>query len=304
MDETPAGRYLFETASLVLGLVTGIISYVFRQDLQLSLILGFVVGVGLLTVKVLAELTRVTGAGDRAERTLAGIETSLRHRDRYLTTLDHVGGDLPRSLERIHAGLATVPPELFGVAAQLLEDPLDQLERRHIVTSAESSSLNTHLVRTFRSDVFTTSVLPMHFWLTPYGQNYNDAICARLAELAATGHPARFRRVYIVRDSWADQVHHGPYADVIRRQQEAGINVRVTVESLLPTDLRRDFGVWDARLEVELEVDGDGYLIRRHYRYSADAVAAAERRAEQIWDRSTDFATWTTLLPRPGDTGS
>jgi hypothetical protein len=299
MEETPAGRYLFESASLLLGLLFGFASYFFGQDLQLSLMLGLIVSVGLLTVKVIAELARVARTGADAGRALDDIKTSLHYRDRYLATLDHVAADpsgaLARTLERIHTSMEGIPPPLFGVVVHLLDQPVDQLERRHIVTTAEASSLNSHLVRTFTTDVFTTSVFPMEFWLTPYGMNYNDAICARLADLRRAGHGVRFRRVFIARESHARELLGSPYADVIRKQLDSGVEVRIAFESQLPPELRIDFGIWDGNLEVELEVDDGGHLVRRHYRYAGDAIAAAQRRAEQIWDRGIDFTAWSRL---------
>jgi hypothetical protein len=302
MSDSRRRRYVFETAGLLLGLVTGFVSYALRQDLQLSLMLGFVVTVGLLVVEVTAEIGQIQSASTHSKALLETMHRSLVARDQYLATLDHLqrnpSGTLADSLARLHTALAEVPPALFIVAADMLAEPIQWLEHRHIVVPGDSSSLGSHLVRTFQSDVFTTSFHPLGFWKTPYGRNYNQAICDRLRSLTARGVNVRFRRVYIVRDALSHELREGFYQVLIRSQLDAGVEVRVVEESRLPADLLVDFGVWDSQLEVELECDDQRRIIRRHYRYSAEAIIAAHRRAGRVWDGSIDFDEWLREEPR------
>ncbi|ADD45699.1 hypothetical protein Snas_6075 [Stackebrandtia nassauensis DSM 44728] len=310
-DDVPATRRgpasqrryrLTQVANVVAGLACGLITYAVNADLQLSLALGVIVTMGLLIVEYTAVTNSLMRVVHATNDRLICLGADLSKQDGLAAALAHLrgsareGGNLAHTINRVHEAVPNIPVPLFGVVDDLLGQAARALETGHIVLGGSSSSLGSHLVRTFERDVFCTSFHPLDFWLTPYGRNYQAEIRDRLRELAKTGE-VTFRRVFIVRGEVAEELRRQPYRGVIEEQLSAGIDVRITYEEDLPADLCVDFGIWDGELEVELECDEQRRIIARHYRYSHEHLAAAQRRAERLWDRSIAYADFLTRLP-------
>lgn len=292
------GRLVIQAVALVLGVVTGFVSYVIKADLELSIWLGIAVALGMLIVETTSTMVSLTRAVADVNARLDSFSLALDSRDSFSGAMAHIrgGGDLGRRLahtvEQLNTSLVKVPTSLLGVANEVLRESAEAVHACHLVVPGNSASLGSHLVRRFEKSVFTTSFHPLDFWLTPYGRNYHTEICERLKVLSARSR-VEFRRVFIVRSDVADELTKDPYQKLIREQLRCGVEVRVCNEDELPTELCVDFGLWDGELEIELECDQQRRVIRNHYRYSQEAITQAQNRADRIWDRASPYDKWT-----------
>lgn len=288
-------------AALVVSVVVGFGSYLIKADLPQSILLGIATMLAFLAIEsnsMALSLTRaVKITNSRLDRVISRLET----RDRFVESWEHLhdsgpaGVELAGTIERIQSSLKELPAPLLGLANEALGEPATALTRQELVHTGRDPALGTNLVRWFRHTAFATSIHPMEFWLTPWGQNYHQAMCDRTRELSRAG-SVSFRRVFIVRAESARDLIAGPYYELIREQINAGIDVRVCLESDLSPELRVDFGIWDRSLEAFLIPDEGHRITKVYYRYSSDMVRAAEQRATLIWDRSVPFDSWIRVV--------
>jgi|GEM_PF-6151108 len=89
--------------------------------------------------------------------------------------------------------------------------------------------------------LFATSVVSSGFWENTHGSAYHQ-----LNIEAAREKKCSIVRVFIIEDGDAFSAARAQIT--IEEQQKAGIDVRYIFDSELPTDRRKDFGIWDNKL--------------------------------------------------------
>lgn len=296
---TRTERYLIYAASLLVSIIVGLISYLVVSDLQQSIILGTITMLAFLVFENSALLLQLTRTVSTANARLDHLSESLAARDQFVESRDRLqgigpsGAALAAKLEQIWSDSCDVPPVLLDLIGETLNSPAESLASRNLVHAGKDPALGTRLVSWFKRDAFATSIYPMDFWFTPWGQNYHQITCERMRNQSRTG-GLRFRRVFIAKDENAADLTSGAYHDLIREQIDAGVEVRACLLSDLSSDLCVDFGLWDDALEVVLVANQRDRITKTYYRNFSEATA--RHRANQIWDRSTPFDDWIARI--------
>jgi len=295
-------RHLVRTVSLIVSIAVGISSYLIKTDFQQSIILSVVIMLAFLVIESNSMVISLTHVTKVTNSRLEHLCLSFESLDQFMETRAQLcssggvdGVELTKTMDRIWFSFNDIPVVLLGLANKTLGESAEMLVRRNLVHAGQDPALGTNLVRWFQRSAFTTSLYPMDFWLTPWGQNYHRVICERMRKMSRTG-TAMFRRVFIVQDEKGDELISGPYYELICEQIDSGVEIRSCFASDLSADLRIDFGVWDGVLEAFLIPDDTHRITTVHYRYSNDAIRAAEQRATLIWDRSMPFEEWASLV--------
>ena len=295
-------RHRLHAASLAVSIAVGFGSFLIKADLPQSILLGVVTMLAFLVVEstsTAVSLGRLVGTMDSQ---LKEVISRLQINEKFAESWEHLhrsgpsGVQLAQTVERMSCLLRETPAPLFGLFNESLSEPVSALERQELLHAGQDPALGTKLISWFQYSLFATSLHPLQFWFTPWGQNYHRAICDRTRELARSTRKAPLvRRVFIVSTDSVSSLKEGPYRKLIREQIDAGVDVRICYESDLHSELRVDFGIWDERLEAFLIPDESKRISKVYYRYSSEAVRAASHRASLIWDRSVPFDTWLSF---------
>ncbi len=314
-------RYVGLLLSFAAGTVASAVAYVSHANLGTSVGLGVVIFIaGQLidlsfrieswvedlsrrTASVEAELT-TTRASLRDLSTASALEGEFKKAILHLTSGKSEGGaELANTLGRIVGALPDIPPLLAGYTREKLELTAGALAAKNFQEVGEDVPyIGTILARDFRTCLFATSLYPIPFWETGWGQTYHDEMCRRVSQLNRDGSHILAQRVFIVRHGTeegltGDSCHHR----MIREQIAAGIEVRACYETdLASPEFRQDFGIWDHELAVLVHVSVDTHGIRRvtgtNYQYEKGEIARLEGIARRIWSISRPFDTWLARI--------
>lgn len=321
-------RYVGLLLSFVAGTVASAVAYVSHANLGTSVGLGIVIFIaGQLidlsfrieswiedlsrrTACVESEMT-TTRASLRDLSTASALEGEFKKAILHLTSGKAEGGaELVNTLGRIVEALPHIPPLLAGYTREKLELTAGALAAKNFQEVGENVPyIGTVLARDFRTCLFATSLYPLPFWETAWGEKYHEEMCLRVSQLRRDGRNILAQRVFIVRqgteEGLAGDSHHHR---LIREQIAHGIEVRACCETDLTPPDRQDFGIWDHELAVLVHVSVDTHGIRKvtgtNYEYERGEIVRLEGIARRIWSISRPFDTWLARIRiRDGESG-
>jgi len=290
----------FSHADLGTSVSLGVVVFVAGQLIDLSFrIESWVEELSRRTASVEAELT-ATRASLRDLSEASALESEFKKAILHLTSgKGEIGAELANTLGRIVEALPNIPPLLAGYTRDKLELTAGALAAKNFQEVGEDVPyIGTILARDFRKCLFATSLFPLPFWETGWGQSYHDEMCRRVSQSHRGGSRILAQRVFIVRhgaeaDLAGDSYHHR----MVREQIAAGIEIRACFETDLAfPDFRQDFGIWDHELAVLVQVSVGADGIRRvtgtKYQYEKGEIARLEGMAQKIWSVSRPFDSW------------
>jgi hypothetical protein len=312
-------RYAGLLLSFIAGTVASAVAYVSHANLGTSVGLGVVIFIAgqLIDISfrieswiedlsrrlasVEAELT-TTGASLRDLSTASALEGEFKKAILHLTSgKGESGAELANTLGRIVEALPNIPPLLAGYTREKLELTAGALAAKNFQEVGEDVPyIGTILARDFRKCLFATSLFPLPFWETGWGQTYHDEMCSRVSQSIRDGSRILAQRVFIVRHGTeADLAGDSYHNRMVREQIAAGIEIRACYETdLASPEFRQDFGIWDHELAVLVQVSVDTKGIRKvtgtNYQYEKGEIARLEGIARRIWSISRPFDTWLT----------
>ena len=309
----------FTHANLVNSVGLGVVIFVAGQMIDLSFRMeswveslsnrmeSWTEGLSRRTASVEAKMTTIA-ASLRDLSTASALEGEFKKVVVHLASKNAEGGvELANTLSRIVEALPDIPPLLVGYTRGKLELTAGALAAKNFDEVGESVPLiGTSLATAFRTCLFATSLYPLPFWETAWGQTYHDELCRRISQLHRDGHNIRAQRVFIVRHGTEKGLADNSYLhNKIRQQIEAGIEVRACYEEDLPfPEYCQDFGIWDHELAVLVQVE-DKHGIRKitgtNYLYEKGGIARYEGIAERIWTTSRPFNIWLERIRTHGD---